>query len=232
MMWSSSKSNCRSLAALGMTLVCVAGHAAPAAAQNAASPKPQGSTASAAPAADEPVTYTKHIAPILQQKCQVCHQPNSIAPMSLLTYQDAKDYADEIRQYVSSRVMPPWYLDRTVGVHDFKNDRGLSDEQISTIVRWMDSGMPLGKTEDMPPPVKFPDPTGWQFAKTLGEPDLVLKSPPFTMPPQTQDKWFRPVTETGITEPRWVRAIEIRPAGDDGTQGRAPRPHDARAARG
>src|SRR5215831_2237809 len=94
-------------------------------AQNSVSGKVQASGSVTASAA-EPVTFTKNVAPILQQKCQVCHQPNSIAPMSLLTYQDTKDYADEIREYVSNRVMPPWHIDRTVGIHDFKNDRGLS----------------------------------------------------------------------------------------------------------
>jgi hypothetical protein len=191
---------------------CIAGSAG---AQNAVSGKVQASGTVTSSAA-EPVTFTKNVAPILQQKCQVCHQPNSIAPMPLLTYQDAKDYADEIRQYVSARVMPPWHIDRTVGIHDFKNDRGLSDEQISTLVRWIDGGMPEGRREDMPPPVTFADPSEWQFAKTLGAPDLVLKSPPYTMPAHTQDKWFRPETETGLTEPRWVRAIEIRPVGEDG----------------
>jgi hypothetical protein len=184
-------------------------------AQNAISGKVQPS-GTVTPTATEPVTFTKHVAPILQQKCQVCHQPNSIAPMPLLTYQDAKDYADEIRQYVGARVMPPWHIDRTVGIHDFKNDRGLSDEQIATLLRWIDGGMAEGKREDMPPPVKFADPSEWQFAKQLGAPDLVLRSPPYTMPPRTQDKWFRPETETGLTEARWVRAIEIRPVGADG----------------
>src|SRR5258708_7454959 len=105
----------------------------------------------------EPPAVTKHIAPILQQKSHGGHQPNSIAPMSLLTYDDAKEYAREIRANVSARVMPPWHLDKTVGIHDFKNDRSLSDEQIATIVRWMDTGMSEGKKEDMPPPVKFTD---------------------------------------------------------------------------
>jgi len=200
-------------------IVCLlaASVAQPANAQNAAGPRSQAAAMPPAPRADEPVTFTKNIAPILQQKCQVCHQPNSIAPMSLITYNDAKEYAREIRANVSERVMPPWHLDKTVGIHDFKNDRSLSDEQIATILRWMDGGMPEGKKEDMPPPVKFADQSQWQFAKDLGQPDIVLKSPPFTMPARTQDKWFRPVTETGITEPRWVRAIEIRPAS---TQGR------------
>jgi hypothetical protein len=162
------------------------------------------------------ITFAKHVAPIIQQKCQTCHRPNSIAPMSLLTYDNVREYADEIRARVSERVMPPWHIDRAVGIHDFKNDRGLTDEQIATIVRWLDGGMPLGNPSDMPPPLSFPDATGWQLAKQLGEPDLVLKSPPYTIAARTQDKWFRPTTETGLTEARWVRAIEIRPASADG----------------
>ncbi|HEY9227616.1 MAG TPA: cytochrome c, partial [Gemmatimonadaceae bacterium] len=150
-----------------------------------------------------------------QQKCQVCHSPGSIAPMPLITYKDVKDYADEIRDYVGKRVMPPWHLDKTVGVHDFKNDRSLSDGQIATIMKWLDTGMQPGKPEDMPPEVKVAaaDPSGWEVAGQLGQqPDLVLKSPPLTIAAQTQDKWFRPTTETGLTEARWVRAIEIRPS--------------------
>lgn len=167
-------------------------------------------------AAAQDITFTKHVAPIIQQKCQTCHRPNSIAPMSLLTYDNVREYADEIRARVSERVMPPWHIDRAVGIHEFKNDRGLTEEQIATIVRWLDSGMPLGNPDDMPPPLSFPDASGWQLAKQLGEPDLVLKSPPYTIAARTQDKWFRPTTETGLTEARWVRAIEIRPASAEG----------------
>lgn len=167
-------------------------------------------------AAAQDITFAKHVAPIIQQKCQTCHRPNSIAPMALLTYDNVREYADEIRAHVSERVMPPWHIDRAVGIHDFKNDRGLTDEQIATIVRWLDGGMPLGNPADMPPPLSFPDASGWQLAKQLGEPDLVLKSPPYTIAARTQDKWFRPTTETGLTEARWVRAIEIRPASADG----------------
>jgi mono/diheme cytochrome c family protein len=162
------------------------------------------------------VTFAKDVAPILQQKCQVCHQPNSIGPMSLLTYEDAKTYARRIKTKVTSRLMPPWYIDKTVGIQKFKNDRGMSDAEIATITRWVDDGTPLGDPKDLPPPVTFPDQGGWQFAKLYGEPDLVLKSPPYTLAAHTQDKWFRPVTDTGLTEPRWVRAIEIRPASLDG----------------
>jgi mono/diheme cytochrome c family protein len=158
------------------------------------------------------VTFTKDVAPILQEKCQVCHQPNSIGPMPLLTYDDAKEYASRIKAKVQARVMPPWHIDKTLGIREYKNDRSLTDAQLDTVVKWVDAGAPMGDPRDMPQPAHFPDPTGWQFTKQFGPPDLVLKSPPYTLAAHTQDKWFRPLTDTGLTEPRWVRAIEIRPS--------------------
>ena len=167
-------------------------------------------------AARAAVTFSKDVAPIFQEKCQVCHMPNSIAPMPLLTYADAKKYASAIKSKVEARVMPPWHVDRNIGVRSFKNDRGLTDAQIGTIVSWVNGGAVEGDPKDMPPPKSFPDPTGWELAKQFGPPDLVIKSPPYTLAAQTQDKWFRPVSETGLTEERWVRAIEIRPSYPDG----------------
>jgi len=166
--------------------------------------------------ADASPTFARDIVPIFQAKCQVCHQPNSIAPMSLLTYEDAKKYASRIRARVVARVMPPWHIDKTVGIQAFKNDRGLSDAQIETISRWVDAGAPPGDPKDMPPAVKFPDPNRWQLSDTFGPPDLVIRSKPFTMPASGEDKWFRPVVETGLTDARWVRAIEVRPSYPDG----------------
>ena len=170
-------------------------------------------------AADQPaeeLTYAKHVAPIFQEKCQDCHQPNSIAPMSLLTYEEVKSYAPMIRAKVAARVMPPWHIDRTVGIKEFKNDRGLTDEQIETVVGWIDAGAPFGDKPDLPPPAEFPDPNRWQLADQFGEPDLIVRSEPYTLAAHTQDKWFRPVVETGLTEARWVRAIEIKPSYPDG----------------
>jgi len=158
------------------------------------------------------VTFTKDVAPILQDKCQVCHQPNSIGPMPLISYADARLFADEIKEKVGARLMPPWHIDRTIGIREYKNDRGLTDAQISTIVDWVDAGAPMGDPKDMPPPKVFPDPTGWQLEGEFGPPDLVIASPKYTLAARTQDKWFRPTTDTGLTEPRWVRAIEIKPS--------------------
>ncbi|MDH5235142.1 MAG: hypothetical protein OEW77_09275 [Gemmatimonadota bacterium] len=159
----------------------------------------------------ERVTFTRDVAPILQQKCQECHSPGSIAPMPLLTYADVKEYAAEIRERVSERSMPPWHIDRTVGIQHFKNDRSLSDAQLATLLHWLDDGMPMGDPADMPPPLKLPDPNRWRLSDEMGAPDLVIRSTPYTLAAHTQDKWFRPVVETGVTEARWVRAIEVKP---------------------
>ena len=89
-------------------------------------------------------TFTKDIAPILQERCQECHRVGSSAPMSLVTYEEARPWAKAIKQKVVTRTMPPWHLDKTVGIQKFSNDISLSDEQIATIARWVDSGAPMG----------------------------------------------------------------------------------------
>src|SRR2546430_9054578 len=144
-------------------------------------------TASAAFAADagQPVTFSKDVAPILQSKCQDCHQPNSIAPMPLITYEQTRPWARAIRQRVAARQMPPWHIDQSVGVQKFKNDISLSDAQIDTIVRWVDSGAPLGNPNDMPKPKPLVTDNEWQAVKDgLGPPDLVVRSSEYTMPAQ------------------------------------------------
>src|SRR5947208_3685565 len=158
-----------------------------------------------------PVTFARDIVPIFQEKCQECHRKGTAAPMSLMTYEETRPWAKSIRQRVIALNMPPWHLDKTVGIQEFHNDRSLSDAQIRTIVRWVDSGAPMGDPKDMPAPKTFPEDDGWQLAKVYGQPDLVLKSESYTMPAHGQDTWFKPLTEVNITEPRWVRAVEMRP---------------------
>jgi hypothetical protein len=159
-------------------------------------------------------TFTKDIAPIFQAKCETCHRPNSIAPMSLVTYEEARPWARSIKTRVETRQMPPWHIDRTVGIQKFKNDRSLSDAQIETIVRWVDGGAPRGNPADMPAPQTWPDESAtWNFAAEYGgPPDLIVKSPVYTQRARANDSWWRPVIEVPVTEPRWVRAIEMRPS--------------------
>jgi hypothetical protein len=166
-------------------------------------------------AADSPkqVTFTKDVAPIFQEKCESCHRPDNMAPMSLRTYEEVRPWVRSIAQRVSTRQMPPWHIDKTIGIQKFKNDRSLSDEQIDTIMAWVAAGSPKGDPKDMPKARAWNDDTGWTLAAKYGQPDLIIKSPEYTMPAVAQDAWWRPAVPTGVTEPRWVRAIEIRPVG-------------------
>ncbi len=159
-----------------------------------------------------PVTFTKDVAPILQQKCQVCHRPGSIAPMSLVDYPDVAKYATKIKMRVRDRTMPPWHIDKTVGIQAYKNDRSLSDSEVETIVGWVDGGAQKGDAKDAPKAIDWPDPAVWALKEQFGEPDLIVKSKPYTVNATGQDKWWRPVVPTGVTEPRWVRAIEVKPS--------------------
>jgi hypothetical protein len=160
---------------------------------------------------NQPVTFAKDIAPILQDKCQNCHRAGQMAPMSLVSYQEVRPWAKAIKQRVVTRQMPPWHVDPTIGIQKFSNDLSLSETQIAAIAKWVDDGAPLGNTADMPAPKQWPNDEGWKLAAQLGKPDFVVKSEPYTMTAKGQDVWFKPLTAIPVTEPRWVRAVEIRP---------------------
>src|SRR5262245_37198302 len=146
------------------------------------------------------VTYTKEIAPIFQAKCESCHRSDGMAPMALATYEDARPWAKSIAARVGARQMPPWHIDKTVGIQKFKNDRSLNDEQIDTIVSWVAAGAPKGDPKDMPPAVQWPAETkSWHMQKKYGEPDYIVKSPDYTMPAVAQDAWYRPNVPTNLT---------------------------------
>jgi hypothetical protein len=157
-------------------------------------------------------TFTKDVSPIFQSKCQSCHEPGSIGPMSLVTYADARPWARAIKQRVESRQMPPWHIDRAVGVQKFKNDMSLTDEQVATVVAWVDGGALEGNPADFhAKPVATA--LYWQGERDgYGPPDMVIKAPDYTMPAVHQDEWWRPVSDIPVTEPRWVQMVEIRPS--------------------
>ena len=132
------------------------------------------------------VTFTKDVAPILQRSCQMCHRTGSIAPMSLLTYEETRPWARSIKDRVSTRKMPPWFIDRHVGPQEFKADKSLSDDEIATIVQWVDSGAPRGNPDDLPPPIVFDDMNRWH----IGEPDWIVPIPePFVVEAAAPDWW-------------------------------------------
>jgi hypothetical protein len=134
------------------------------------------------------------------------------SPAKLVTYQDARPWARSIRERVSTRQMPPWHIDPSVGVQKFKNDMSLTQEQIDTIVAWVDGGSLQGDPKDLPPAKPLVTSNEWQGVRDgYGPPDLVIKSSEYTMPAKHQDVWYRPTSTIPLTEPRWIRMVEIRP---------------------
>jgi hypothetical protein len=161
------------------------------------------------------VTFNKDILPILQRSCQNCHRPGSLAPMSLLTYEEARPWARSMKLRTSLRdkpnAMPPWFIEKNIGIQQFKGDISLSDEQIAAIARWADNGAPQGNPADAPPPLKFLDAKQWE----IGTPDLIVSSPTIKIKGTSPD-WWGPLdpVDTGLTEDRYVAAIEMKEVND------------------
>ena len=154
------------------------------------------------------VTFAKDVVPILQRSCQHCHRPGSIAPMALISYEDVRPWARAIRLRVSLRQMPPWHLDKTVGIQKFKDDVSLSDADIATVVSWIDGGIARGNPADMPPPLQFKDWEWWN----IGKPDLIVTLPKdVTVQPQGPDWWTDIQADPGLTEDRYIKAVEVKP---------------------
>ena len=158
------------------------------------------------------VTFAKDVASILQEKCEACHRTGQMAPMSLTTYAEVRPWARAIRTKVVAGDMPPWHMSKTTGIQKFVNDISLTTEQIDTIVRWVDTGAPLGNPDDLPPTREWPSGERWRVGSLLGrDPDLTVTSTPWTQPAEGQDQWWQPVVDSGMTEDRWIKAVEVRP---------------------
>ena len=158
-------------------------------------------------AADQPVTFSKHVLPILQKNCQSCHRPGQIAPMSLVTFRETRPWARSMKAKVESRQMPPWFADPAHG--PFANDRSLSQKDIETIAKWADAGAPEGDPKDAPPPVAWPA-DGWQI-----KPDVIVRGPEFRVPAHTQNdvvEWITYLMPSGFTKDTWITSLEIKPS--------------------
>lgn len=153
-------------------------------------------------------TFSKDIAPILERSCQNCHRPGSIAPMALLTYKDARPWARSIKEKVVRREMPPWHIDRNVGITKFKEDPSLTDAEIATISNWVDRGAPEGNPKDLPPPRQFSDLDKWQ----IGKPDIVVSmKKPYQLKANGQDEYYDIDIDPGFQEDVYIQAVETKP---------------------
>ena len=172
----------------------------------------QASFASSGDLAD--VTYAGEVAEIIQENCQVCHRQGGIGPMELITYENVRAYAPLIKDRVSKRLMPPYYYDNDIGIQELQEDWRLSDEDINTVVAWVDQGSPLGDLADMPAPPELYDAEGWSLSPTLGPPDIVVPSEPIDVPAAGNDMWHRPFAPVGLTEGRCIKGLQVKPAGN------------------
>ena len=166
-------------------------------------------------AAEHEVTFARDIAPILQRSCQECHRPASVAPMSLLTYEEVRPWARAIKTRTALRnkrgAMPPWFIEKDIGIQQYKNDPSLTEEEIEKIAVWADNGAPLGNPADLPPPLQFAGEDEW----TIGEPDLIIESPEIVVPAAAPDKWTSLGTvPIGLDVDRYVAAVEVKEIND------------------
>lgn len=150
-----------------------------------------------------PPTFAKDIAPIVYRACASCHRPGGSAPFSLLSYADVQQRAALVADAVQARRMPPWLPD--AGVVQFAGERRLSEREIRLIRQWVDAGAPPGDLDELPPTPDWP--AGWQ----LGEPDLTVTFPRYTVPPSGPDRYRNLVARVPLAETRYVRAVELRP---------------------
>ncbi len=154
------------------------------------------------PGPPKEVTYNRDVAPILYKNCVICHRPNDIASMSLMTYKDTRPWTRSIREAVVQRKMPPWHADPNVG--EFLNDPRLSAADIATIDAWVRTGAREGDPKDLTPAPVFPE--GWHI-----KPDMVFTIPEFTVPGASQDDYEYIYVPTNFTEDKWVQAAEVLP---------------------
>jgi hypothetical protein len=189
-------------ACAGLAVVAAAGVAAPTAivAQQPAAPD---------------VTYTRDIAPILQRSCENCHRAGGGGPMPLTTYDEVRPWARAIKQRTGigphAGVMPPWYMEKNIGIQQYKDDPSLSPKEIAAIARWADTGAPRGNPADMPPPRSWGDANTWR----IGTPDLIVKTKDILVKANAPDWWgeIEPV-EIPLEEDRYVLAVEIKEVND------------------
>ncbi len=160
------------------------------------------------------VTFSRDIAPILQRSCQNCHNPVGVAPMSLVTYDEVRRYSRRIKDRTAIRdragAMPPWYVEKNIGIQHYKQDNSLNDLEVAQIAAWADNGTPEGDAADLPPAREFDDSGEWTI-----RPDLVVSSEEMLVLATDADWWGEIASiPLGLEEDRYVSAVQIREVND------------------
>ena len=159
-------------------------------------------------------TYTDDVAEIINNNCVTCHRPGGIGPMSFETYEQVRPWAPLIQMRVANREMPPYAYDQHIGIQDLEGDWRLSDEQIASIVDWVNAGSPYGDTDIVPQLPIMPDPNDWRFAEIYGQPDLIVPSSSYDIPATGNDLWSKEFVNPRLAENKCIKAVQVKPKGD------------------
>ena len=164
--------------------------------------------------ADHEVTYNGEVGRIINENCVVCHREGGIAPMQLSNYDQVRPWAPLIQLRVANRQMPPYAYDHGIGIQDLQGDWRLQQEDIDTIVAWVNQGAALGDPDQTGPTAVLNDPSEWNFVDQFGQPDVIIPSVAMDIPADGNDLWSNHYVESTITTDRCIKAIQVKPRGD------------------
>ena len=160
------------------------------------------------------ITYSGEVARIINENCVVCHREGGIGPMELTSYENVRPWAPLIQLRVANREMPPYAYDHDIGNQNLQGDWRLSQEEIDKVVAWVEQGSLMGNPEELPPAPVLRSIDDWNFADQLGQPDIVLASIPIDVPASGNDLWDKHFVDSGISEDRCIKALQVKPRGD------------------
>ena len=167
-----------------------------------------------AQAQDHEITYNGEVAKIINDNCVVCHREGGIGPMQFANYEQVRPWAPLIQLRVANREMPPYAYDHGIGIQELEGDWRMDQEEINTIVEWVNQGSPLGDADLVPPAADLRDPDDWNFADQFGQPDLIIASVPIDIPANGNDLWSKPIVPVNVTRDRCLKAVQVKPRGD------------------
>jgi len=159
-------------------------------------------------------TYTDDVAQIINENCVTCHREGGIGPMSFETYEQVRPWAPLIQMRVANREMPPYAYDHGIGIQDLQGDWRLSQDEIDTVVAWVNSGAQYGDADIVVQPASLRDPDAWNFEPDFGPPDAIIPSVAIDIPANGNDLWHKHLVPTGLTEDRCIKAVQVKPRGD------------------
>ena len=171
-------------------------------------------TALAQSDANHEVTYNGEVGKIINENCVVCHREGGIGPMQLTNYDQVRPWAPLIQMRVANREMPPYAYDHGIGIQDLEGDWRLEQEDIDTIVAWVNQGSPMGDADVVVPMPEMNDPSEWNFVSQFGQPDRIIPSISIDIPANGNDLWSNHYVESGITSDRCIKAVQVKPRGD------------------